>query len=278
MSIHCLHIGINDYRGTENDLGGCVNDAMDSARTFGRRRKGAHRDAFDSCRFFGKCDSQLTLLDGDATRKRVLSELQGLLRKLERGDLAVITFSGHGTYVADRDGDESDGYDEAIVTAELNVILDDELCTLFERRVTGSRVLFASDSCHSGTNLRTIGHRLAGGANPNHRLRFVHPLTIPAEHRQACRLARMKAAAKLVDVIHFGACGDRQFAADAEFGGRANGAFTHYWLEALCGLPAGSTYGDWRDAVAKRLPNHEFEQIPTTNAYTRALNWKLPTA
>ncbi len=276
MSTHCLHVGINDYRGTANDLAGCVNDALDCQTVFGRRHRGTRREPLDACPFFGKAATQVTLLDRRATRERVLAELQALLRKLARGDLGIFTFSGHGTYVADTSGDERDGYDEALVCADLKVIIDDELVTLFERRAVGSRLLVGTDACHSGTNLRTLGPRLLGPANPNLRGRFLAPWRLPAENLAGWKTVKFAASGKLVDVVHFAACGDRQFAADATFGGRPNGAFTFVWFDALGRLPAGATYGDWHEAVARMLPNDEFDQVPQTNAYARALAWKLP--
>lgn len=275
MPVHCLHIGINDYAGGQHDLAGCVNDAVDCRQIFGRRHKGTRRDRYDECRFFGKAASQVTLLDRQATRARVLDELRTLLKKLARGDLGIFTFSGHGTYVHDASGDERDGYDEALVCADLEVIVDDELSTLFERRAVGSRLVVATDACHSGTNVRTIGPRLAATPNPHQRQRFLHPGHIPLSATSNQRGVKLQTSPKLVDVIHFAACGDRQFAADAEFHGRPNGAYTFEWLQALCRLPAGATYRAWRDEV--RLPNQEFTQAPQTNAFARALDWKLPT-
>lgn len=274
MSTHGLHVGINDYRGSQHDLAGCVNDALDCARLFGRRRKGLHRDVIDACPFFGECDSQVVLVDRAATRSRILAELESLLAKLRRGDWGIVTFSGHGTYVKDAGGDEADGYDEALVTADLDAILDDELGVILEKREPGSKLLVVTDSCHSGTATRSIGPRLAGP--PESRARFLPPGRIPSERLAGLRVPRMKRPSRLVDVIHFGACRDDQFAADAEFGGRPRGAFTHYWLDAILSLRPKATFADWEAELAKRLPNRHYDQAPQVNAYKRALDWRIP--
>lgn len=276
MATHCLHIGINDYQGDENDLAGCVNDARDLGRLFGRRRRGAVRDAVDGCRYFGSADTQTTLVDRQATRTRILQEAVAVLQRCERGDWAVITYSGHGTYVPDKSGDEADGHDEAIVCYGLDLIVDDSFAELVERRPPGVRVLWLSDSCNSGTNVRTFGPRLLGPTDPNGRHRFLPPHRIPRAKLHAHKAPAMARAAKLVDVLPMAACRDNQFAADANFGGKPNGAYTHFAIEALCELPAGATFGDWRDAIAEKLPNDEYAQEPQLNAFARALNWKIP--
>jgi uncharacterized caspase-like protein len=72
--------------------------------------------------------------------------------------VVVITFSGHGTYVPDTNGDEIDGLDEALCPYDLQTggaaLIDDEINTLFSARQGGVRLLLISDSCHSGTVTR----------------------------------------------------------------------------------------------------------------------------
>jgi metacaspase-1 len=102
-------VGINNYPGIFNDLKGCVNDAKDwSALLQG----------------FGFSTSMI--LDSQATRTNVKAALQGLIASTNAGDVAVFTYSGHGTQVTDFSSDESDPYDEAICLYDGNTI-DDEL-------------------------------------------------------------------------------------------------------------------------------------------------------
>ena len=275
METHTLHIAINNYVGTGNDLSGCVNDARHAERLFGRRRRGTVRDHIDNCPFFGDATSQVVLIDRQATRPNVLAAIAELLGKLERKDLGVITFSGHGTYVDDESGDEADGFDEALVTQELDVILDDELGELLANRAVGSRLIFQTDACHSGTATRSIGPRLLDSHSP-HRGRFLPPARLKGRPGRARRSAKMRRTPRLVDVIHFGGCADDQTSADTEFSGVPQGAHSYYWFQSLSKLRPGATYGDWVAALAKLLPNHTFDQCPQTNAYARALAWQIP--
>jgi uncharacterized caspase-like protein len=97
MNRYALCIGINDYPGNGNDLAGCVNDAHDWAAALKRRG------------FKIKM-----LLNRAATGRRMRDEIAALLGRARAGDLVVVQYSGHGSFVPDRDGDEQDGMDECL--------------------------------------------------------------------------------------------------------------------------------------------------------------------
>ena len=99
MRKYGLCIGINDYPGTGMDLRGCVNDARDWTA------------ALSAAGF-----EVTTLLDASATKHRILGELEALRRKARSGDSVIVTFSGHGSFINDVDGDEADGIDEGVST------------------------------------------------------------------------------------------------------------------------------------------------------------------
>ncbi len=72
----------------------------------------------------------------------------------KRGDLVVIQYSGHGSFVPDGDADEPDGTDECICPWDIgskDPIADDELFDLYGQRAHGVKLAVISDSCHSGT-------------------------------------------------------------------------------------------------------------------------------
>jgi hypothetical protein len=92
------------------------------------------------------------LLDSQATKKRVLAEVDRLLKGAKKGDVLVFTNSSHGTYVADANGDET-RYDEAMCPYDMkkNLIVDDELRQRFTKLPDGVRLTVISDSCFSGS-------------------------------------------------------------------------------------------------------------------------------
>lgn len=119
-----------------------------------------------------KASNVTQLTDAEATKEGILKALRKLVKTLKPGDVFFFQFSGHGQQVADDNGDELDGYDEAIVPFDSpmkfekngyqgqNLIRDEELGALLEearRRIgpTGN-VMVILDSCHSGTGTRAM--------------------------------------------------------------------------------------------------------------------------
>lgn len=138
---HSLHIGLN-YAGTSNALRGCVNDAMDWAKHFSP--------------ILGS--NPVVLLEQQADKATIISQVKAVLDICKSGDTAIISYSGHGTYIPDQSGDESDRRDEALVPWDYSrgLLLDDELKDLLSKRPQGTRVLLITDCCHSGTMARSI--------------------------------------------------------------------------------------------------------------------------
>jgi metacaspase-1 len=66
-------------------------------------------------------------------------------------------------------------------------------------------------------------------------------------------------------IIHFGACQDTEYASDAEFDGRPNGAFTYNFLKCYRGFQ-NQTYKDLAEALLLELPSYDYPQRPKLNA------------
>ena len=104
-------------------------------------------------------ENVLLLLDGAATRDRILAAAERHLGQAGPDGVAVLYYSGHGTRLDDNFGAadrEPDGKDEALLVwgpEHGSVILDDELTALSDRLRAG-RALFVLDACHSGSASR----------------------------------------------------------------------------------------------------------------------------
>lgn len=94
-----------------------------------------------------------TLKTAQATADNILHNLKTGLTQLDKGDILVFFFAGHGGQQPDRSGDELDGRDETVVAYDRE-ILDDEFNDLWLQTKEGVRVVMLSDSCNSGTNYR----------------------------------------------------------------------------------------------------------------------------
>lgn len=192
-----------------------------------------------------------------------------------------MTFSGHGTFVPDQDGDEADGSDEAICPHDVvagGPITDDELFELYSVRSYGSRLIVISDSCHSGTVTRFAPIRTpptARGKRPPRRtVRFMPPATFLSA-RAASRLPRLHKGSPpgRYAALLLAGCQDWEYSYDAWFRGRPNGAFSYVALRALEALPAGETYAAWQRLIRSVLPSQQYPQTPNLYGTKHRRSW-----
>ncbi len=256
MSKKALCVGINDYPGTANDLHGCVNDARDWENALK-----------------GRGYSITTLLDKQATRANMVSELTKLVASGAKGDSLVFTYSGHGSWIPDTNGDEVDGRDEMLCPHDINqnqYLLDDDLAEIFARKAEGVRLYFISDSCHSGTAARFAP--MGPGAAQQPKVRFLPPETFlkSKEDILAARTAGLitRASRQKFPALLAAACQDVQYSYDASFNNKANGAFTYWALQEL-GNPH-ETPTHWMRGIRTHLPTSSYPQNPRLYGSTAA--------
>lgn len=119
-----------------------------------------------------------SLVDSQATHANITNALMELAKESKKGDVVYIHFSMHGQPFEDLNGDEEDGWDEALipVDAEMlyaegvyegkNHLLDDELDVYFNdiRSKLGSegQLIVILDACHSGTASRGDDDHIRG--------------------------------------------------------------------------------------------------------------------
>jgi hypothetical protein len=265
MAKTALCIGINNYPGTHMDLSGCINDAEDWSAELQSRGFTVSR-----------------LIDAKATKAAMLKGFKSIVGGAKKGDSVVITFSGHGTYVPDVNGDELDGLDEALCPYDLQIngaaLLDDEIHAIFASRAPGVRLVLISDSCHSGTVTRAAAADPDADAAP--RPRFMpmgnwlpddklprgasgKPLATIAGATRASAFS--KALSRSAGDLLMSGCqeGPNNFSYDARINGRPNGAFSYYALKVLKTLKPGATYADWHAAINPVcLPSASYPQSP----------------
>lgn len=141
-----LLVGIN-YVGSSSELRGCHNDVEMMKR-------------YLISQGFDEGDMRIFLDDGahqQPTKANMVAGFHWLVQGAEAGDSLFFHYSGHGTSVADDNGDEADGKDEALVPCDYSsggLIRDDEA---FQHLVgplkEGALLTCVLDCCHSGTIL-----------------------------------------------------------------------------------------------------------------------------
>jgi hypothetical protein len=269
MAKYALCIGINDYPGTESDLAGCVNDADDWNAELARRGFSVQR-----------------LIDRQATGKAMRAGIRSILAGAEAGDLAVVQYSGHGSFVPDEDGDEADGTDECLCPYDVRTrgpILDDELFELYSARKKGVRLVMISDSCNSGTVSRfapiTTPPAARGKIPQQAKVRFLPPAAF-LSLRQTARfgirrgIRRSSPPGRNAGLLLAG-CQETEYSYDAYFQGRPNGAFTFVALQTLARLPKSATYADWYAAIREELPSQQYPQTPNLYGPKSMTKWKV---
>lgn len=111
-----------------------------------------------------------SLINRQATASNIRLQLKKFSSSCKSGDIVYIHFSCHGQPIEDVDGDESDGWDEALIPVDAkknyikdiysgeNHITDDELNRFFRiiRTIIGRKgyLTVIIDACHAGTSYR----------------------------------------------------------------------------------------------------------------------------
>lgn len=265
-----LLVGINKYAMVGNDLAGCVNDVLDM------------RDVLIKYRGFAVEDIRV-VTDERATLGNIFDRLKWLTEGATSGDSLVFHFSGHGSQVRDRNGDElKDGMDEILCPHDMDwdgiFISDDDLQDAFSKLPQGVTLDVILDSCHSGTATRA-------GCFCSDRPFKAKYLSPPADI--ACRGEGPKPkrglfswilsmfdspviedSKPIITMNHalFAGCQDKQYSADAQIGGAPHGAFTYYFCEAIRKVGGNISRNILKNEVKEALDKNGFEQIPQLEA------------
>lgn len=238
MTRRALCVGLN-YPGTSAELRGCVNDALDW--------KAALEERWSS-----NYDIVSVL---EPTKAELLSELAELVRGARWGDRLVFTYSGHGTFIPDRDGDEPDRRDEALVSVDMRTITDDEIHNVVGRIPRGARLTIISDSCHSGTMTRFMRDVPVSLVSPEDRPRFLDPSQVTVDS------APGKTRGALAKAMLLSGCKDDEVSYDAYIGGRYRGAMTAAALDAL---PHARNMRDWQRRTLAAIQHPQTPQLTAT--------------
>jgi len=263
-------VGINRYKMPGSDLNGCVNDVTNI------------RDSL--LKYFGFEVPEIRLLvDERATKKAIMERLKWLVNGAKKGDRLLFHFSGHGSQVRARDGDEvTDHLDQILCPHDrdwdANFITDDELRGQFSGLPDGAVLEVLLDSCHSGTGTR----KALGLRQLPEELRFTAKFLQPT----ADILARVEDDLPVRHLLREGAgnppkasqppvpsylalftgCRDNQTSADAMISGKYNGAFTYYFCKHVRDVKGEITRAELLKRVRASLKFNEFSQVPQLEA------------
>jgi caspase domain-containing protein len=146
----------------------------------------------------------------------VASQLERLVDATGPSDELVVYFTGHGYRYKDDDGDEADGWDEALVCSD-DALSDDWFRDLWRRARPGARFIVIIDACHSASAVLGVD---VSSTSPGP----------PAE----IAIASPRGYSRLV----LAACRDEEVAFQAGRGDDGGGVVTTEMLRALRSDPA----------------------------------------
>lgn len=254
-----LHIGLNfvdpkHYAGWDGELAACEADADDMEAI-------AQSCGYESSK----------LLRGEATGVAVRDAIITAADKLRAGDIFLLTYSGHGGQLPDKNDDEPDLNDETWCLFDGQVV-DDELFALYTRFAKGVRIFVLSDSCHSGSvikqyrDIATAGGRGvlrgAAGDGAEEPLRFramPTPIALRTYRQNRAyydgyteKLPSNKESARALaaTVRLISGCADEQLSMDGAFNGLFTGTLLKVWKEGAF----DGDYTRFHRTIATRMP------------------------
>jgi metacaspase-1 len=254
-----LHIGLNfvdpkHYQGWDGELAACEADAEDMTAI-------AKANGFEP----------QVLINKKATRKAVKDALTKLSKTMAEGDLLLLSYSGHGGQLPDKNGDEKDDMDETwcLWDGEMS---DDELHQLYGKFKAGVRILIFSDSCHSGTVSRDLLQQ-AAALKPDTRVYRAMPEAVALRTYRANKVFYDEISAEVskekekpiaASVILISGCQDNQLSQDGVFNGLFTGQMLKTWRE-------GTFKGDYKKfhkTIIRTMPPDQspaFTMVGTQN-------------
>ena len=256
MANKALLVGINKYRLPGADLQGCVNDVTNI------------RDIL--LKYCGYSVKEIrVLVDARATKKGIMDRLEWLVKGAKAGDRLLFHFSGHGSQIRDRDGDElKDHLDEILCPHDMDwdgtYIVDDGLQAVFAGLPKGVNLEVLLDCCHSGTGTREAA---AMGMLPEElsfKPRFLTPPPDILARMDDDELETRKLFRRANPQTHvlFSGCRDNQTSADAYIKGTYNGAFTYCFCKHLRETEGALARGELVKMVRASLRFRGFSQVP----------------
>ena len=231
-----LLIGIN-YTGTDNELYGCINDTSSI-------------NSLISSYNFQKICILTDNTEKKANRANILTEFKNLLSSSQSGDVLLLFYSGHGSYILDKNNNEKTGNDQLIVPCDLNEILDDELKSIIQTNLKKDVTLIALfDCCHSGSIL-DLKYQYMDSLDKNNFTENINETET------------------IGNVIMISGCNDLQTSSDAYINNKNQGAMTWAFLEAF----KSEKNITWRNLLIKMrdlLKKSNFTQLPqlTTGSF-----------
>lgn len=187
----------------------------------------------------------LTILtDEQATFENITNKMSQFINKTRKGDIVYIHFSTHGQPIEDLNGDEEDGWDEAIVPIDAyklykkgvyegkKHLIDDKLnkyVNKLREKIGPAGFLYVIiDACHAGTSSRANDETVRGtkvGFTYNNKV-FKPSTTKKSQYR-------IESLPKMANVLFIEACRPDQVNMEIKVGDKRYGPLSYNISQAL---------------------------------------------
>jgi hypothetical protein len=268
MAAKAVLVGVAEYERPEiPPLRGCVNDVL--------AVRGVLKDVIGLTN-----DDIRVVVNARATKANILYRLAEMVEGSVEGDCLVFYFSGHGSQVRDRDGDElTDQLDEVLCPYDMDwdektFILDDELDAIFAELPEGVLLEAFFDCCFWGARARDVFNLAGEEIRPD--VRFLPPPVdiaaraegddewLPVHHWRGCSCFQDRN-------VLWAASEEGQAAVEDFFEGGFNGVFTYFG----CRFLAENGERIWQQAYTRQsllddlqafLASYGYLQVPGLEA------------
>lgn len=205
-----------------------------------------------------------SIVDQQATASNIRKQLFKFSSSCKPGDIVYLHFSCHGQPVEDLDGDEADGWDEAIIPVDAqkvyiknkykgeNHITDDELNRFFQtiRTKIGRKgyLTIVVDACHAGTSYRgeenedSVFVRGTNTGFSERGLKFVPKI----DKRGKIRIEKSN---NMSDICIIEACRSYQVNNEIKFNGKYYGSLSYYTNKVLQSINNIVWRGRWYNDI-----------------------------
>lgn len=196
------------------------------------------------------------LLNKECTIKGVKAAIAANAASLRAGDVLILTTSGHGGQVQDRNGDETDGLDETVCLWDGQWV-DDDIMTFLTSLPVGIHIFLITDNCHAEGNFRAF-------------IRATTRMVSFGKYGKQPTLRLKAKAAKeaSLSLVQFAGCREASYSysIDAVQGGT--------WTQALLANKS-ATWNAWFFAAANKMPKRQTPVLVKCGDVETALNMSV---
>jgi len=244
-----LLVGIN-YRGTSGELHGCINDINNVKEML---MKNGYKD--ENIRMMSDDHKELP------TKHKIAMGLIWLMENKKNKSMELFFhYSGHGSWVYDKNSDETDGRDECLVPIDYKrngMLYDDDIKTLVEDNLTSNSKLFSLiDACHSSTMFDLKYNLMCEKIHKDEG-------RVETEFRMESHKYNGEIKGELVV---FSGCEDSQTSADAWIERKSQGAMTYALTETMRKHNFDLTYEDLIKGIYEIVKGGNYTQSPTMSS------------